>query len=176
MFMKENQGFQVNKFSAFLRLGRCKCLASLKSLLWYAPRPRSRFMSSKSTLGGGYGGQGLDGRRLSPPWVPPGLTIRVCRVTAWWLQHPLFYCYGSHILISYSSTYAQENTKADWDEVVWRRLCIWQVAKWSDPRTILSWAQVPCSKAAAFALPLKCLLLKYLEPNIGTLELCADFH
>ena len=121
--------------------------------------------------------EGLMAGILFPSWVPSELTIRGgWYVTAWWLQHPLFYCYGSHILISYSSTYAQENTKADWDEVVWRRLCIWQVAKWSDPRTILSWAQVPCSKAAAFALPLKCLLLKYLEPNIGTLELCADFH
>ena len=34
--MKENQISQVKEFSAFLGMGRCKSLGSLKSFLWYA--------------------------------------------------------------------------------------------------------------------------------------------
>ena len=37
LLTKENQKSQVNEFSTFLRMGRCKSLGSLKSLLWYAP-------------------------------------------------------------------------------------------------------------------------------------------
>ena len=37
LLRKENQMSQVKEFSAFLCMGRCKSLGSLKSLLWYAP-------------------------------------------------------------------------------------------------------------------------------------------
>ena len=37
LLIKENQTSQVNEFSTFLYMGRCKSLGSLKSFLWYAP-------------------------------------------------------------------------------------------------------------------------------------------
>ena len=37
LLIKENQTSQVNEFSAFLCMGRCKSLGSLKLFLWYAP-------------------------------------------------------------------------------------------------------------------------------------------
>ena len=38
LLIKENQTSQVKEFSAFLYMGRCKSLGSLKSLLGYAPQ------------------------------------------------------------------------------------------------------------------------------------------
>ena len=38
LLTKENQTSQVKEFSAFLCMGRCKSLDSLKSFLWYAPQ------------------------------------------------------------------------------------------------------------------------------------------
>ena len=38
LLIKENQISQVKEFSAFLCMGRCKSLGSLKSFLWYAPQ------------------------------------------------------------------------------------------------------------------------------------------
>ena len=55
--IKENQISQVKEFSAFLCMGRCKSLGSLKSFLWYA-----------SQLSGAY-------ILVSTSWVFSGLTV-----------------------------------------------------------------------------------------------------
>ena len=75
---KENWISQVNEFSTFLCLGRCK---RLKSSLWYAPQ-----LSGASTL--------------FSPWIPSGLTVEgVCRglmaatLFVYWCCRHIFHSY-----------------------------------------------------------------------------------
>ena len=58
LLIKENQTSQVKEFSAFLCMGRCRSLGSLKSLLWFA-----------SQLSGAFS-----------PWVPRGSPAQISLV------------------------------------------------------------------------------------------------
>ena len=90
---KENQIFQVKEFSAFLCMGRCKSLGSLKSFLWYAPQLSGASIQCilliLSLLGvhmwewGGWSVWWLDGGHSAPSWVSGGCS-------GWWWQLPLF--------------------------------------------------------------------------------------
>ena len=57
LLIKENQTSQVNEFSAFLCMGRCKSLGSLILFLWYTPS-----LSRASIL-------------LFSSWIPSGCTV-----------------------------------------------------------------------------------------------------
>ena len=77
LLIKESQITQVKEFRAFLYMGRCKILGSMKWFLWYVPQLSGasfmgfhilRFLSSGVLGGSGYS---LDGR-YSPFWLPSG--------------------------------------------------------------------------------------------------------
>ena len=68
LLIRENQTSQVEEFSAFLCVGRCKSLGSMKSFFWYTPQ------LSRASI--------LFFSNLNP--------LRVQRLVAWWPQHPLF--------------------------------------------------------------------------------------
>ena len=96
LLIKGNQISQVKEFSAFLCMGRCKSLGSLKSYLWYAPQLSGVSILSFLILSflrvHRWGWlRWLPGRwtwqwaaHLSPSWVPSGLTVWVA--VMWWLD------------------------------------------------------------------------------------------
>ena len=96
LLIKENQVSQVKELGAFLHVGRCNSLDSLKSFLWYAPQylgPVScmftSWVSSGLTLGTGL-------RLMASRWqVLFSLEFvqgSPAHVGWWW--HPLFNWYG----------------------------------------------------------------------------------
>ena len=99
LLIKENQISQVNGFSPFLWLGRCKSLGSLKSFHWYAPWPCRGSVPLcviLSPLGVHRWGwlRGLRVRRQAccwfPSWVPSGSLSR-----QWsWLMAMTSFVYG----------------------------------------------------------------------------------
>ena len=76
LLMKENQISQGNEFSAFLCMGRCRSLDSLKSFLWYAlclgsvSCLFSSWVPLGCTIGGDYSGWGLGSQQ--PIFLLPG--------------------------------------------------------------------------------------------------------
>ena len=81
LWIKENQISQVNEFSPFLWLGRCKNLGSLKSFHWYAPWPSRGSVPLCAILSpfGVHRWGWLQGLRVRwqaccwfPSWVPSG--------------------------------------------------------------------------------------------------------
>ena len=82
LWIKENQTPQVKEFSAFLCMGRCQSLGSLKSLLSYASQLSGANIQcfhiqspSVLTVGNGYSLLTLRSHRYSPSWEPLGLKI-----------------------------------------------------------------------------------------------------
>ena len=92
LFLKENQISQGKEFSAFLCMGICKSLGSLKSLLWYAPQLSGAsilcflILSLRKVHRRGHCSSWLlDGRHsLFASWVPSGLTVGAA--VMWWLD------------------------------------------------------------------------------------------
>ena len=103
LLTKENQISQVKEFSAFLCMGRCKSLGSLKSFLWYAPQLSGDSILCFPILSllrvhrqewlqrwllDGFG----SGQPVSLVSIPSSLRAHPpgsCNVMAWWLHHPL---------------------------------------------------------------------------------------
>ena len=99
MIIKENQISQINEFSAFLYMGRCKSLGSLRSFLWCAPQLSEAsilcfflcWVSSGLTIGSGCSLQAVGWRVFFPSWVPSGIISSPCGgCNCWWLWQPSF--------------------------------------------------------------------------------------
>ena len=92
--IKENQTSQIKEFRAFLSIGRCKSLGSLKSFLWYTPLLSGgqypHFFKLSAPAVGDCSSWLLYGRH--PVSILNSLRAHLqssCNVMAWWLQHPL---------------------------------------------------------------------------------------
>ena len=97
LLIKENQTSQVKEFSAFLCMGRCQSLGSLKSSLWFAPQlPGAAFLHPGSLQGTEFGAasvaESLAVCSLFVSILSPlrGHCWGSCHVMAWWLQNHLF--------------------------------------------------------------------------------------
>ena len=81
LLTKENRVSQVKEFSAFLRVGKCKSLNSLKSFFWYAPQVSRAvswvfisWVSSGLIIGSGCSLMFARWQVFIPSWGPSGLT------------------------------------------------------------------------------------------------------
>ena len=104
---------QVKEFSAFLCMGRCKSLGSLKSFLWYAPRLSGASVRCflRAPLGSGCS---LMAARWQVFFVSFLSSLRAHQLTisggcnCLWLWHPLFTGMAGSILFL---TFNTNNTK-----------------------------------------------------------------